>query len=101
MKAINIGNENTVDERAKNFLTEAEISSFLKAARKSRHGVRNFAMMLLGLPAWAASERTCEHAGARYRPRHGPTVCPALQRQPVDQSTIGRRRNSGAAGMVA
>lgn len=47
MRAISIRNENTVDQRAKNFLTEAEISSFLKAGRKGRHGVRNFAMMLL------------------------------------------------------
>jgi len=47
MKAPSIKNENAVDGRAKNFLNEAEIASFLKAARKGRHGVRNFAMMLL------------------------------------------------------
>lgn len=40
-------NENAVDGRDKNFLTEAEIEEFLKASRKGRHGVRNFAMMLL------------------------------------------------------
>lgn len=40
--------ENAVDARKKNFLTEAEINLFLNAARKSsRHGIRNFAMMLL------------------------------------------------------
>jgi type 1 fimbriae regulatory protein FimB len=39
--------ENTVDDRSKNFLTEAEIGNFLKAARKGRHSVRNFAMLLL------------------------------------------------------
>src|SRR5215470_9036158 len=39
--------ENTVDCSPKNFLTESEIESFLKAARKGRHGARNFAMMLL------------------------------------------------------
>jgi len=39
--------QNTVDDRPKNFLTEAEIADFLKAARKGRHGVRNFAMLLL------------------------------------------------------
>jgi type 1 fimbriae regulatory protein FimB len=47
LKAISIRNENTVDERAKNFLTEAEIEKFLRSSRKGRHGVRNFAMMLL------------------------------------------------------
>jgi type 1 fimbriae regulatory protein FimB len=47
LKAISIRNENTVDERAKNFLTEAEIEKFLRLSRKGRHGVRNFAMMLL------------------------------------------------------
>jgi integrase len=39
--------ENAVDTRPKNFLTEAEIVSFLQAARKGRHGFRNFAMLLL------------------------------------------------------
>jgi len=36
-----------VDDRPKNFLTEAEIASFLKAARRGRHGVRNSAMALV------------------------------------------------------
>ena len=62
MKAIKIRNEDTVDERAKNFLTEAEISSFLKAASKSRHGVRNFAMMLL---AYRHALRVSELANVR------------------------------------
>jgi type 1 fimbriae regulatory protein FimB len=39
--------ENAVDTRPKNFLTEAEIASFLKAARRGRHRVRNYAMLLL------------------------------------------------------
>ena len=56
MNAISARNQNAVDERAKNFLTEAEMSSFLKVACKSRHGVRNFAKMLLAYRR--ASERT-------------------------------------------
>ena len=40
--------DNVVDSRPKNFLTEAEIAGFLQAARKGRHGVRNYAMTLLG-----------------------------------------------------
>ena len=36
-----------VDSRPKNFLTEAERARFLQAARKGRHGVRNYAMALL------------------------------------------------------
>jgi type 1 fimbriae regulatory protein FimB len=39
--------ENAVDTHRKHFLTEAEIEGFLKAARKGRHGIRNFAMLLL------------------------------------------------------
>ena len=39
--------ENAVDARPKNFLTEAEIENFLKAARRGRHRIRNFAMLLL------------------------------------------------------
>jgi type 1 fimbriae regulatory protein FimB len=38
---------NTVDDRPKNFLTEAEIADFLRAVRKGRHGIRNYAMLLL------------------------------------------------------
>ena len=37
----------TVDDRPKNFLTEAEMGNFLRAARKGRHIIRNFAMLLL------------------------------------------------------
>ena len=36
----------TIDQNAKNFLTENEMKKFLAAARKSRHGVRNFCLML-------------------------------------------------------
>jgi len=39
--------EHAVGSRPKNYLTEAEMESFLKAARKGRHGARDFAMMLL------------------------------------------------------
>jgi hypothetical protein len=39
--------ENAVDNRPKNFLTGAETASFLQAARKGRHGVRNYTMALL------------------------------------------------------
>ena len=39
--------KHAVDDHRKNFLTEAEVSSFLEAAREGRHGARNFAMMLL------------------------------------------------------
>jgi hypothetical protein len=56
MNAISIRNQNAVDERAKNFFTEAEMSSFLKVACKSRLGVRNFAKMLLAYRR--ASKRT-------------------------------------------
>jgi type 1 fimbriae regulatory protein FimB len=46
MRAVT-GPENAVDDRPKNFLTEAEVENFLKAGRKGRHKVRNFAMLLL------------------------------------------------------
>lgn len=36
-----------VDPRGKNFLTEAEMLAFLIAARKGRHGTRDYAMVLL------------------------------------------------------
>jgi integrase len=37
----------TVDSHSKNFLTENEIKRFLAGARKSRHSVRDFCLMLL------------------------------------------------------
>jgi hypothetical protein len=36
----------TIDQNAKNFLTESEMKKFLAAARQSRHGVRNFCLLL-------------------------------------------------------
>ncbi len=36
-----------VDSHSKNFLTESEIKRFLSAARKGRHSVRDFCLMLL------------------------------------------------------
>ena len=36
-----------VDARAKNFLTEAEIKRFLDAARRGRHGTRDYLLMLM------------------------------------------------------
>jgi integrase len=46
VKAV-IKTDSAVDARAKNFLTEAEMENVLKAARKGRHSIRNFAMLLL------------------------------------------------------
>ena len=46
MRAVT-DSENAVDDRPKNFLTGAEVADFLKAARKGRHGIRNYAMLLL------------------------------------------------------
>jgi site-specific recombinase XerD len=37
----------TIDQNEKNFLTESEMNKFLKAARKTRHGVRDFCLMLM------------------------------------------------------
>lgn len=39
--------DNVVDDHPKNFLTEAEITRFLKAMRKGRHETRNYAIALL------------------------------------------------------
>ena len=46
MRAV-ISPDTAVDPRKKNFLTEAEVEGLLKAARKGRHRVRNYAMLLL------------------------------------------------------
>jgi integrase len=46
VKAV-IKTDSAVDARAKNFLTEAEMENVLKVARKGRHSIRNFAMLLL------------------------------------------------------
>lgn len=36
----------TIDRKEKNFLTESEMKKFLDAARKTRHGVRDYCLML-------------------------------------------------------
>lgn len=36
-----------VDNQSKNFLTESEIKKFLESARKGRHSVRDFCLMLM------------------------------------------------------
>ena len=36
----------TIDQNAKNFLTTNEMKKFLEAARKGRHGVRDYCLML-------------------------------------------------------
>ncbi len=36
-----------VDSQAKNFLTESEIKKFLDAARKGRHSIRDYCLMLM------------------------------------------------------
>lgn len=37
----------TIDQNAKNFLTKSEMKKFFEAARKGRHGVRDFCLMLM------------------------------------------------------
>lgn len=37
----------TIDQNAKNFLTTSEMKKFLEAARKGRHGVRDYCLMLM------------------------------------------------------
>jgi len=36
----------TIDQNAKNFLTHSEMKKFFEAARKGRHGVRDYCLML-------------------------------------------------------
>lgn len=40
-------NDLAVDSSSKNYLTEAEIKKFLAAAKKGRHGVRDYCLMLV------------------------------------------------------
>ena len=39
--------DETIDQNAKNFLTENEMKKFLESARKGRHGVRDYCLMLM------------------------------------------------------
>jgi integrase len=45
--SITAKNEKAVDQRIKNFLTETEMTQFLAAARKGRHGVRDYLLVLM------------------------------------------------------
>src|SRR5687768_9675049 len=37
----------TIDRKEKNFLTESEMKKFLDAARKTRHGIRDYCLILM------------------------------------------------------
>jgi integrase len=52
----------TVDSRARDYLTEAEMKRFLDAARQGRHGVRDHLMMLM---AWRHGLRVSELTGMK------------------------------------
>ncbi len=54
----------TVDSNSKNFLTESEIKKFLVAARKGRHGVRDFCLMLV---AYRHGMRVSELIDIRFK----------------------------------
>ena len=81
---------NVVDTRPKNFLTEAEVEGFLKAARKGRHGIRNFAMLLIayrhGLRVSGLVNMRMPDVDLDTRP----SFCAALQGQPLHESAYGR-----------
>ena len=90
VKAI-VRNEETIDERQKNFLTEAEIERFLISSRHGRHGVRNFAMMLL---AYRHAFRVSELVNLRMADLDldsGRLFVQAEQGQPVHKSAAWRR----------
>lgn len=73
----------TIDgAKAKNYLTPAEMERFLAAARKTRNGVRNFAMMLL-----------CYRHGLRVRELVGLLRVADLD---LEAATIHVRRQKGS-----
>jgi integrase len=51
------------EQRLRTYLTRDEVASLLRAARKSRHGVRNYAMVLL---AYRHGLRASEVVGLRW-----------------------------------
>jgi site-specific recombinase XerD len=53
-----------IDDRGKNFLTEAEMKRFLEAARRGRHGVRDHLLMLL---AYRHGLRVSELVDVRFK----------------------------------
>jgi type 1 fimbriae regulatory protein FimB len=56
--------QDTVDRRGKDFLTEAEMQRFLDAARRGRHGVRDYLLMLM---AYRHGLRVSELVALRLR----------------------------------
>ena len=85
-----INPEKAVDARSKNFLTEAEIGNFLKAARKGRHSIRNFAMLLTTLRhGLRVSELINMRSLADGRPILGQLPCaPGRNRGPMAETRL-------------
>jgi integrase len=90
MRAV-ISPDTAVDPRKKNFLTEAEVEGLLKAARKGRHRVRNYAMLLI---AFRHGLRVSELINLRMADLDldtGRLFCPPAKRQPLDEPSFGGR----------
>ena len=53
----------TIDQNAKNFLTQSEMKKFLESARKGRHGVRDYCLMLTAYRHGLTSEAETNFEG--------------------------------------
>ncbi len=88
----------TIDQNAKNFLTEAEIKKFLEAARQSRHGVRDFCLMLM---AYRHGFRVSELIDIRLKDLDFDSdLCAPLERKSIDSPANRRRRTKGNPGVA-
>ena len=76
----------TIDQNAKNFLTENEMKKFLAAARKSRHGVRNFCLMLMAYRHGLRVSELVDIRPSKIWIWKRQNVCPPAQRKSLDAS---------------